>query len=168
LPLCLPVSYLLALSKIAALLSDSSPAEARAIRRSRRLLRDRTAETVPGSPDCARLFRHLCAENPTWGTLAYACAPQRDEAKGARLMTFKVYSGPTRTDAVAPIHKDRMLFKEFQNFDDALSWASHIKDTGRTAVLIEDAGGRTLNKSEIAAALAERRARDVHRPAARV
>jgi hypothetical protein len=83
-------------------------------------------------------------------------------------MTVKVYSGPTRTDAVAPIHKDRMLFKEFQNFDDALSWASHIKDTGRTAVLIEDESGRRLNKREIAAALAERRARDVHKPAARL
>jgi hypothetical protein len=80
-------------------------------------------------------------------------------------MTFKVYSGPSGTDAVAPIHKDRMLFKEFQNLDDALSWASHIQDTGRTAVLIEDESGRTLNKREVAAALAERRARDVHRPA---
>ena len=46
-------------------------------------------------------------------------------------MTFKVYSGPAGTDAVLPIHKDRMLFKEFPNFDEALSWASHIKDTGR-------------------------------------
>jgi hypothetical protein len=76
-------------------------------------------------------------------------------------MTFKVYSGPVGTDAIAPIHKDRMLFKEFQNFDDALSWASHVDETGRTPVLIEDESGRTLNKREIAAALAERRARDV-------
>ena len=76
-------------------------------------------------------------------------------------MTFKVYSGPVGTDAVSPIHKDRMLFKEFANFDEALSWASHIKDTGRVAVLLEDETGRTFNKREIAAALADRNARDV-------
>ena len=76
-------------------------------------------------------------------------------------MTFKVYSGPVGSDAVAPISRDRMLFKEFSNFDDALSWASHIQHTGRVAVLIEDESGRTFNKREIAAALAQRGARDV-------
>jgi hypothetical protein len=76
-------------------------------------------------------------------------------------MSFKVYSGPAGTDAVSPIHKDRMLFKEFANFDEALSWASHIKETGRVAVLLEDGSGRTLGKREIAAALADRDARDV-------
>lgn len=75
-------------------------------------------------------------------------------------MTFKVYSGPAGTDAVAPINKDRMLFKEFPNLDEALSWASHIRDTGRVAVMIEDESGRTFNKREIAAALAQRGARD--------
>jgi hypothetical protein len=76
-------------------------------------------------------------------------------------MTFKVYSGPTGTDAISPLGRDRMLFKEFPNFDEALSWASHVKDTGRVAVLIEDETGRTLDKREIAAALAHREARDV-------
>jgi hypothetical protein len=76
-------------------------------------------------------------------------------------MTFKVYSGPAGTDAVSPIHKDRMLFKAFPNFDEALSWASHIKETGRVAILIEDETGRTLDKREIAAALADRDARDM-------
>src|SRR5262245_48576936 len=76
--------------------------------------------------------------------------------KGASVMTFKVYSGPAGTDAVAPINKDRMLFKEFPSLDDALSWASHVKDTGRVAVLIEDESGRTFDKREIAAALAHR------------
>ncbi|HMA71082.1 MAG TPA: hypothetical protein VKP67_06290 [Xanthobacteraceae bacterium] len=74
-------------------------------------------------------------------------------------MTFKVYSGPPGTDAVSPIHKDRMLFKEFPNFDEALSWASHVRETGRVPVLIEDETGRTFDKREIAAALADR---DVH------
>ena len=81
-------------------------------------------------------------------------------------MTFKVYSGPQGVDALSPLDKDRMLFKEFPNFDEALSWASHIKDTGRVAVLIEDETGRTFNKREIAAALADRDARDVRGVAA--
>jgi hypothetical protein len=81
-------------------------------------------------------------------------------------MTFKVYSGPAGTDAVAPIDKDRMLFKEFSSLDDALSWARHMQDTGRTAVLIEDESGRTFNKREIAAALAQSGARDVRGAAA--
>jgi hypothetical protein len=54
-----------------------------------------------------------------------------------------------------------MLFKEFPSFDEALSWASHVKDTGRVALLIEDETGRTFDKREIAAALADRDARDV-------
>jgi hypothetical protein len=81
--------------------------------------------------------------------------------KGVTIMTFKVYSGPVGTDAVSPIQKDRMLFKEFPNFDEALSWASHVKETGHVAVLIEDENGRTFNKREIAAALVDRDARDV-------
>ncbi len=36
-------------------------------------------------------------------------------------MTFKVYGGPAGTAAVSPIHKDRMVFNEFPNFDEALS-----------------------------------------------
>jgi hypothetical protein len=81
--------------------------------------------------------------------------------RGASEMTFKVYSGPVGTDAVSPIHKNRMLFKEFPSLDEALSWAGHIKETGRVAVLIEDETGRTLGKREIAAALVGRDARDV-------
>jgi hypothetical protein len=81
--------------------------------------------------------------------------------RGASEMTFKVYSGPVGTDAASPIDKSRMLFKEFSNFDEALSWAGHIKETGRVAVLIEDETGRTLGKREIAAALVGRDARDV-------
>jgi hypothetical protein len=76
-------------------------------------------------------------------------------------MTFKVYSGPAGTEAVSPLAKDRMLFKEFPNFDEALSWASHVKETGRVAVLIEDEAGHSYDKREIAAALANRDARDV-------
>ena len=82
-------------------------------------------------------------------------------------MTFKVYSGPAGAEAASPISKDRMLLKEFPNFDEALSWASHVKDTGRVAVRIEDETGRTFDKREIAAALANREARDVRGVTAR-
>jgi hypothetical protein len=82
-------------------------------------------------------------------------------------MTFKVYSGPAGTEAVSPIAKDRMLFKEFPNLDEALSWASHVKDTGRVAILIEDETGRSFDKREIAAALANRDARDIRGVTAR-
>jgi hypothetical protein len=41
-----------------------------------------------------------------------------------------------------------------------------MQHTGRTAVLIEDESGRTFNKREIAAALAQRGARDVRGAAA--
>ncbi len=81
-------------------------------------------------------------------------------------MTFKVYSGPIGADTFSPARRDRMLFKEFANLDEALSWASHIKDTGRVALLIEDESGKTFNKREIAAALADRDARDVRGVAA--
>jgi hypothetical protein len=37
-------------------------------------------------------------------------------------MPFKVYSGPAGTEAISPMNKDRMLFKEFSTFDEALSF----------------------------------------------
>jgi hypothetical protein len=78
-------------------------------------------------------------------------------------MTYKVYSGPTGADAVSPLDKDHMLFKEFQNFDEALAWASHVKASGRMPFLIEDDGGRRFDKREIAAELAHREVRAVSR-----
>jgi hypothetical protein len=74
-------------------------------------------------------------------------------------MTYKVYSGPEGTETVSPVNKDRMLFKEFASFEEALSWASHVKATGRTPLLIEDEGGRKFDKREIAAELVHRDAR---------
>jgi hypothetical protein len=76
-------------------------------------------------------------------------------------MTFKVYSGPAGAEEVSPFAKDRLLFKEFPNMDEALSWAGHIKETGRVALLIEDEGGTRLGKREIAEALGHREARAV-------
>jgi hypothetical protein len=76
-------------------------------------------------------------------------------------MTFKVYSGPPGADTISPFDKDRLLYKEFPSLDEALSWAGHIKDTGRVALLIEDEGGTRLDKREIAAALSHRDAESV-------
>ena len=72
-------------------------------------------------------------------------------------MTFKVYSGPAGSEAMSPIDKDQMFFKEFSSFDEALSWASQVRHSGRVALRIEDEGGGTrLDKREIAAALSHR------------
>ena len=77
-------------------------------------------------------------------------------------MTFKVYSGPQGVEALSPLDKDRMLFKEFPSLDAALSWAGHVKDTGRIALLIEDdTGGTHLDKRAIAVELTHREARGV-------
>lgn len=71
-------------------------------------------------------------------------------------MAFKVYSGPVGSEEISPINKDRMLFKEFPTLDEALSWAGHIRETGRVALLIEDEGGTRLDKRQIAAELSHR------------
>lgn len=76
-------------------------------------------------------------------------------------MTYKVYSGPAGVDEISPLAKDRMLFKEFATLDDALSWTSHVRDTGRIALLIEDEAGHRLDKRQIAAALGHRDTRMV-------
>jgi hypothetical protein len=76
-------------------------------------------------------------------------------------MNYKVYSGPVGADPAAPMDKDRMLFKAFASFDEALSWASHIRDTGRVAFLIEDDTGMRFDKRQIAEALGHRDTRDV-------
>jgi hypothetical protein len=70
-----------------------------------------------------------------------------------KAMTYRAYSGPRGTEWVAPLEKDRLLYKEFDTLDGALGWARHVNDDGRTAVLIEGDDGTHLDKREIAAAL---------------
>ncbi len=82
-------------------------------------------------------------------------------------MAFKVYSGPAGAEAMSPMNKDRMLFKEFSTFDEALSWAGHIRETGRVALLIEDDAGTRLDKRAIAAALGHPDARPIRGAPAR-
>jgi len=68
-------------------------------------------------------------------------------------MSYRVYSGPHGAEAISPLEKDRMLFKEFSSLDEAMGWARHVNDGGRTTLLIEGDDGTRLTKTEIAAAL---------------
>ncbi|MPZ37520.1 MAG: hypothetical protein GEU95_05560 [Rhizobiales bacterium] len=68
-------------------------------------------------------------------------------------MAYRVYSGPRGTETISPLEKDRMLYKEFSSLDQAMSWARHVNDNGRTALLIEGDDGTHLTHTEITAAL---------------
>jgi hypothetical protein len=68
-------------------------------------------------------------------------------------MSYRVYSGPHGTAALSPLEKDRMLYKEFASLDEAMGWARHVNNGGRTALLIEGDDGTHLSKTDIAAAL---------------
>ncbi len=71
-------------------------------------------------------------------------------------MAYRVYSGPHGADALKPLEKDRMLYKELTTLDDALNWALHVNSTGLTALLIEGDDGTQLGKQEIVAGLRHR------------
>ena len=68
-------------------------------------------------------------------------------------MTYRVYSGPPGSDSIRPLDKDRLLFKEFGGLDEAISWARHLDDGGRVALLIEGDDGTHLTAAEIAVTL---------------
>ena len=68
-------------------------------------------------------------------------------------MSYRVYSGPRGAETISPLEKDRMLHKEVATLDEAMSWARHVNDGGRTALLIEGDDGTQLGRSEIVAAL---------------
>ena len=68
-------------------------------------------------------------------------------------MTYRVYSGPRGAQTLSPLEKERMLYKEFDTLDGALSWARHVNDGGRTALSIEGDDGTILSKQDITAAL---------------
>jgi hypothetical protein len=77
---------------------------------------------------------------------------------GTRTMTYRTYSGPRGSQAIAPLDKDRLLYKEFDTLDAALAWARHVNDGGRVALLIEGDDGTCLGKQDIAGALHHREA----------
>jgi hypothetical protein len=68
-------------------------------------------------------------------------------------MSYRVYSGPKGTESLAPTDRGRHLYKEFAALDEAISWARHLHDGGRVALLIEGDDGTSLDRREIAAAL---------------
>ena len=68
-------------------------------------------------------------------------------------MRYRVYSGPRGSAALSPLDKERMLFKECESLDAALSWARHLAAGDRVALLLEGDDGTRLGKEEIAAAL---------------
>jgi hypothetical protein len=74
-------------------------------------------------------------------------------------MTYRIYSGPRGSQAIAPLEKDRLLYKECDTLDGALAWARHVNDGGRVTLLIEGDDGTHLGKQEIAGALHHREAR---------
>jgi hypothetical protein len=69
------------------------------------------------------------------------------------MMAYRVYSGPRGSEAISPLDKERMLFKQFATLDEALSWANHIKESGRVALLVEGDDGTRLDRADLANAL---------------
>jgi hypothetical protein len=68
-------------------------------------------------------------------------------------MTYRVYSGPKGSEDLSPFAKSSTLYKEFNTVDEALSWARHIKVTGRVPLLIEGDDGTLMHRREISDAL---------------
>lgn len=53
----------------------------------------------------------------------------------------------------SPLDKSRLLYKEFDTLDAAMSWARHLNEGGRIALMIEGDDGTSLSKQDIAGAL---------------
>ena len=68
-------------------------------------------------------------------------------------MTYRVYSGPRGSQSISPVDRDRHLYKEFNDLDEAMNWARHINKSGRVALLIEGDDGTRLTKQQIVTAL---------------
>jgi hypothetical protein len=68
-------------------------------------------------------------------------------------MSYRVYSGPKGSDDISPMNKSQTLFKQFDVLDEALSWARHVGQTGRVALLIEGDDGTRMDRREIGNAL---------------
>jgi len=75
-------------------------------------------------------------------------------------MTYRVFTGPPGAEAISPVEKDRWLFKEFTDLDQALAFAHSVQKRGAVPLLIEDDDGTRLDKYQIATAL-QHRASDV-------
>jgi hypothetical protein len=78
-------------------------------------------------------------------------------------MIYKVFTGAPGSEAISPVEKDRLLFKEFSDLDEALAWAHGVKQRGAVPLLIEGDDGTHLTKREIAEAL-QVREREITKP----
>jgi len=68
-------------------------------------------------------------------------------------MTYRVYSGPRGSESISPLDKERQLYNEFNLLDEATSWAHHVNESGRVALLIEGDDGTRLTRQQIVTAL---------------
>jgi hypothetical protein len=75
---------------------------------------------------------------------------------------YRVYSGPAGSETLSPLDKGRHLFKEFATVDEAMSFAQHLKASGRVALLIEGDDGTHLDRSALANALHHRGNEQTH------
>jgi hypothetical protein len=75
---------------------------------------------------------------------------------------YRVYSGPAGSETISPLEKGRHLFKECGSMDEAISFAQHLKATGRVALLVEGDDGTHLDRSALAKALHHRGSEQVH------
>jgi hypothetical protein len=75
---------------------------------------------------------------------------------------YRVYSGPAGSETLSALEKGRHLFKECGSMDEAISFAQHLKATGRVALLVEGDDGTHLDRSALAKALHHRGSEQVH------
>ncbi len=68
-------------------------------------------------------------------------------------MRYRVYSGPKGSEDLAPLAKEKHLFKEFSTLDEALSWARHLERDQRVPLLIEGDDGTRMDRRAIVGAL---------------
>jgi len=75
-----------------------------------------------GPPPKFRPFAKVLPEQADWhGVFNPGVTARSQEVP----MRYRAYSGPPGSTAVAPLEKDRLLYKEFDTLDDAFGWARH-------------------------------------------
>jgi hypothetical protein len=70
-------------------------------------------------------------------------------------MSYRLYLAPAGTPEPSPLERESGLFKEFQRFDEAISFARHANDGSRVAILLVGDDGTRMNRREIVAALSQ-------------
>ena len=74
-------------------------------------------------------------------------------------MGYRVYSGELGARVLSPRDKSRPPYTEFESADDALLWAQRLRAHGRVALLVIGDDGTSLDKQDMADALAPAGAR---------